>query len=433
MSKVTVFPSFGLTGEVFIPSSKPHIQRALLLALLNENTTKIVNISWNVETENQINALKKFGLKILHKDGTTLLLRGVGRNLSYNGEIYAGGSGMLFRMCAALASLIDNEKIVIKCNESLFNRESVFDEDFCNYLDIHIERIENERIIITKSETNIKNPLTVLNSTQFITFALFVAPFSKQKIVPIVMDGSKMGYIDMTIKSMFLLGSIVTYEQKHFKVTKYIPKDIEIKIPSDFTSLSYIASSILSSKGASDVLIRNYYFNDTINERDLFKFYQSIGLIIKYDSNWNNLRIFRQSIRLWDGEFSLKELPSVAVNIIAASSNLKGKKVFSGVRGINNHKSQRAFIVNENIRTMGGNSVLIFDRVGMFESIYIEGKGPLNGGVELKSYGDHRICAANLIASLGAEKESIIYDIDKLNDGFPDYIDTLRNLGVHIK
>ncbi|MDE9504669.1 3-phosphoshikimate 1-carboxyvinyltransferase, partial [Xenorhabdus bovienii] len=80
----------------------------------------------------------------------------------------------------------------------------MFDEDFCNYLDIHIERIENERIIITKSETNIKNPLTVLNSTQFITFALFVAPFSKQKIVPIVMDGSKMGYIDMTIKSMSL-------------------------------------------------------------------------------------------------------------------------------------------------------------------------------------------------------------------------------------
>ncbi|PHM50107.1 3-phosphoshikimate 1-carboxyvinyltransferase [Xenorhabdus miraniensis] len=433
MRRITVFPSLGLTGEIAIPSSKPHLQRALLLALLNKSKTKIVNVSWNAETKNQLNALQKFGLEILYEDKTTLLLRGVGRDLSCHGEIYAGGSGMLFRMCVALASLIENCKVTIQCNESLFSRESIFDEDFCNYLDIDIERIEGEKVIITKNKSNIKKPLTVTNSTQFITFCLFVAPFSQQKQVPVIMDDSKIGYIDMTVKSMALLGSTVIHDKNHIKVTEYDSGNIEIKIPSDFTSLSYIASSVLSSKGESDVLIRNYYFGDTINERYLFKLYEKIGLKIKYDLDIGQLRINKSLLEPYDGKFSLKELPSVAVNIIAATSNLKGKKIFSGLNTINNHKSQRAFIVNENIRTMGANSSLIFDKKGMFDSICIEGKGPTKGGVELKSYEDHRVCAANIIASLGAEKESTIYDIHKLNDGFPGYIETLKDLGVIVK
>lgn len=291
MRRITVFPSLGLTGEITIPSSKPHLQRALLLALLNKSKTKIVNVSWNVETKNQLNALQKFGLEILYEDKTTLLLRGVGRDLSCHGEIYAGGSGMLFRMCAALASLIENCKVTIQCNESLFSRESVFDEDFCNYLDIDIERIAGEKVIITKNKSNIKKPLTVTNSTQFITFSLFVAPFSQQKQVPVIMDDSKIGYIDMTVKSMALLGSTVIRDKNHIKVTEYHSGDIEIKIPSDFTSLSYIASSVLSSNGKSDVLIRNYYFGDTINEHCLFKFYEKIGLKIHYKLDIGQLRI----------------------------------------------------------------------------------------------------------------------------------------------
>lgn len=175
-------------GEISIPSSKPHIKRALLLALLNARTTKIVNISCNTEKENLLRALKQFGLKVLEETDTIILLRGMGWDLDVNGEINAEGSGMLFRTCSALAALT-NDVARIKYNESLFSRESLFDDAFCSLLNISLIRIGRNLVEVSRKPHNEKIPLTTKKITQFISFSLFVSPFLDNKAIP-VCDGN---------------------------------------------------------------------------------------------------------------------------------------------------------------------------------------------------------------------------------------------------
>ncbi len=98
--------------------------------------------------------------------------------------------------------------------------------------------------------------------------------------------------------------------------------------------------------------------------------------------------------------------PAAATNIIAAASNLGDSIRFGGVDGINNHKCQRAFVIHENLRAMGGRSALVFNDVGRFDKIDVMSDGPLQGGAELPSYRDHRICAANIVAARGARRQT---------------------------
>jgi len=431
MEKITVYPGTGLNGEISIPSSKPHIQRALLLALLNERTTKIVNVSWNTETENLLHALKQFGLKVLEETDTMILLQGMGWDLDVNGEIDAEGSGIIFRICSALTALTNNV-VRIKCNESLFSRESLFDDSFCSLLNISLIRVGQNLVEVRRRQYSERLPLTTKNSTQFISFALFVSPFLENKVIPVCDNDVESGYIEMTIQSMKMLGSIVSYSPGQLKVTEYIPKDIIINIPSDFTSLSYVASSILSIIGESQVKIVNYHHGGTINEQHLFQIYNNFGLALKYDFKLKELVITRRPSMPRHVEISLKEIPSAAANIIAATSSFGGNLIFNGVAGINNHKCQRAFVISENIRLMGGDISLVFNNIGAFEKIHIGSGKQLSGGVELHCYGDHRVCAANIIASLGAKKPSIIHGVKKLNDGYPKFIETLNKLGAKI-
>ncbi|VBG23638.1 3-phosphoshikimate 1-carboxyvinyltransferase [Burkholderia pseudomallei] len=434
MSHATVHPSGALKGTVTLPASKPHVQRALLVALLNGATTRIENVSWCAETELQFAALRQFGLTVVERGDASLTLRGAGAGVEATGTIDAAGSGMLFRMSAALASLSERP-VTIRCNDSLFSRDSVFDDGFFSHLGIDARRRAGNLVTISRKPHPERIALTTRKSTQFISFALFVAPFSADRTLRVADDGSQAGYIDMTIKAMSLLHATVTRAPGRLLAGEYRADDIVIGIPTDFTSLSYLASAALSVGARSAIDIANYRPGDTLNEAALFDVYRALGVRLTRDDARHALRIECErdrAARRVPRELSLRELPSAATNIIAAASNLGDSIRFGGVDGINNHKCQRAFVIHENLRAMGGRSALVFNDVGRFDKIDVMSDGPLQGGAELPSYRDHRICAANIVAALGARRKTVVCDTDKLDDGFPKFIDTLRALGAEI-
>jgi len=58
-----VYPVNKLEGAVYIPSSKPHLQRALFLAFLNPHKTYVENISWDNESKILLDNLVILGLR----------------------------------------------------------------------------------------------------------------------------------------------------------------------------------------------------------------------------------------------------------------------------------------------------------------------------------------------------------------------------------
>ncbi|MDX7986181.1 3-phosphoshikimate 1-carboxyvinyltransferase [Xenorhabdus sp. 12] len=436
MDKVSILPGSILNGSIVIPSSKPHMQRALLLSLLNENKTRITNISWCTETEDLLTALQKFGLDILKRTNKEILLKGVKPPFFCKGVIDSNGSGMLFRTILALASLSEND-VYIKCNKSLFGRDSILDLGYLSHLNLKVEKEDSNIFHVSKMLHSHIVPICTAKSTQFLTFSLMVKPLSKNKEILIDKKGidtdGKYGYLKITIEMMSLLGCNVIELDSCYLVTSYDSKDIELVMPSDFTAFSYIASSVISIGEPCVVRICNFISGNTLNEEKLFNIYKKLGLIIEVDLKKNEMEISisNRQVNL-NEEFDLRELPSVATNIIAAAINNHGNVTFNGLSAINNHKCQRAFVISENIRSMGGECQLIFNEVGAFTKLKITGKGPINGGGHISSYNDHRICASNIIASLGAKKTTVIDSVDKLNDGFPNFIECLSKLGAKI-
>ncbi|MET5020415.1 3-phosphoshikimate 1-carboxyvinyltransferase, partial [Burkholderia pseudomallei] len=81
-----------------------------------------------------------------------------------------------------------------------------------------------------------------------------------------------------------------------------------------------------------------------------------------------------------------------------------------------------AFVIHEHLRALGGRSALVFNDVGRFDKLDVMSDGPLQGGAELPSDRDHRICAANIVAALGARRKTVVGDPDKLDDGLANFL-----------
>lgn len=166
MSKVSIDSDSILNGDVFIPSSKPHIQRALLVGLINEFETVINNISWCKETEDLLIALQQFGLNVLYKTHNKIIVKGVRPPFKCSDIILANGSGMLFRITLALSSLSDGD-IKIKCNNSLFNRTSLIDIGYLSHLNIDIEKINENIFSISRKNMILKARLAQMKVHSF--------------------------------------------------------------------------------------------------------------------------------------------------------------------------------------------------------------------------------------------------------------------------
>ncbi|NLS54105.1 hypothetical protein [Hafnia alvei] len=351
MSKVSIDSDSILNGDVFIPSSKPHIQRALLVGLINEFETVINNISWCKETEDLLIALQQFGLNVLYKTHNKIIVKGVRPPFKCSDIILANGSGMLFRITLALSSLSDGD-IKIKCNNSLFNRTSLIDIGYLSHLNIDIEKINENIFSISRKKYDFKSPVGTNESTQFLTFLLLISPLTNGQI-KFMGGGCRFGYVKITTDIMSLLECKIKIIDDHYHLTPYVMKNIEINIPSDFTSVSYIASSLLSINKKSKIRIKNYFYGGTINEVRMFNIYEMLGLKINVGNNI--VEINSNCIRTHElYEVNLCKLPSVASNIISASINSYNKMVFREVSSTNNYKCQRSLVINENIRLMGG-------------------------------------------------------------------------------
>ncbi|MGR8031900.1 3-phosphoshikimate 1-carboxyvinyltransferase, partial [Burkholderia pseudomallei] len=136
-----------------------------------------------------------------------------------------------------------------------------------------------------------RSALTTPETTHFISFSLFVAPFSTYPSLRVAADGRQAGYTDMTIKAMSLLHATVTRAPGRLLAGEYRADDIVLGIPTDFTSLSYLASAALSVGARSAIDSANYRPGDTLNEAALFDVYRALGVRLTRGDARHALRI----------------------------------------------------------------------------------------------------------------------------------------------
>src|SRR5947209_12593318 len=108
---ISVSPIRVLRGSIRIPSSKPHCQRALILATLADGVSEIHNMNTCSETRVIAEACQAFGAS-LRWQNESLQIQGIGGHLHRPRRVLCvDGSGFALRNVLAMASLVDGPTI----------------------------------------------------------------------------------------------------------------------------------------------------------------------------------------------------------------------------------------------------------------------------------------------------------------------------------
>ena len=136
---------------------------------------------------------------------------------------------------------------------------------------------------------------------------------------------------------------------------------------------------------------------------------ESRGDIIIRGRNLKGINISKEDI-----PGIIDELPIIAV----AAAVAKGRTIVNGAQELRVKESDRIKTTADNLKKLG---VKIEEKD---DGWIIEGGAPLKGSC-VKSYGDHRIAMAMIVAGLVSSGETVIEDTEWIETSFPGFMDII--------
>ena len=441
MRPFLVSGSGGLKGEVTPAGDKSIAHRAIIISALTQGKTVISNFPANQDSLATLNALKKFGLKIIRNNSGTVTVFGKGLHglTRPKGSIFVGESGTTLRLLlGVLAAQNFSTKLI--AGKSLSKRPM---------LRVNLPlRLMGAKISAKRKTQNAKPeeypPVTIKGgSLNPITYRMPVA--SAQVKSAILLAGlyacGKTRVIepittrDHTERMLKVFKAGIKLKQNNIVIKggRELVSPGRIYIPGDISSASFfiVGAAILP---ASRLLIKNVSLNPS-----------RIGIINVLKRMGANIRLTAYSLQLTAYEpagdilikssklkgtlVKKKEIPSLIdeLPILMVTACLaKGKTVFEGVRELRVKETDRIRSMQENLTRMGAYIRVERDARGP-ENIVIEGGKKLNGA-KVRSFFDHRTAMSMVIAGLAASGTTSIDNLDCINKSFPDFLALLKPL-----
>lgn len=118
----------------------------------------------------------------------------------------------------------------------------------------------------------------------------------------------------------------------------------------------------------------------------------------------------------------IDEIPALAI----ACAFAEGESVIEGLSELRVKESDRLGAIVAGLTACGVVAFTDGDALRVF------GRGAVRGGGRITTYGDHRIAMAFLVLGLGAAEPVEVDEPAMIATSFPDFIETMRNIGADI-
>lgn len=430
-----VEPVRKLAGRAVTPSSKPETQRAILAATLACGKSVLHNDLRCVETSTMKEACRAIGAVIDEKPGH-LEIHGVGRELrSGQRVIDAIGSGLVFRTFAALTCFAPSPA-VITGDTILRGRVMKPLFDALNELGARIHCVGEEgKAPIVNWGGGLRGGRCILPgniSSQFITAILFAAPMADAP-TEVVIEGEilSISYIRQTITTLRRAGIRVDVADD-FSMIRVHPGEYqpaETRVSGDYTSSSYLIGAAAIFPGTT--VLENMNSDSLQGERAIIDVVRALGIEVHFDDANNRLTLINKQQRLEGNfEFDASDFPNIVPTLATIGSFVKGTFRVVGGSITRLHKSPRIKAMVSELGKLGVDIKGLF-KDGVYDGFEIRGDGEdLAGGIELSSWGDHRIFMSLFVASLRCRSGNRIDGYRDVNCSFPDFFAQFTNLGV---
>jgi len=413
-----------LEGDVVLPGDKSISHRAVMLGSIAQGTTRISGLLECDDCNYTIKAFQDMGVRIIKKSDSTII-EGLGlRSLKRpDAPLYMGNSGTTMRVLSGILAGQDFD-VVLEADALLSKRP--------------MDRIVKPLALMgvdIRSGPGGSPPIKITGGRiKPITYSLPVPSAQvKSAILLAGLYASGVTVVEETYKSrdhtermLKYFGSDVRIDGLKVSVNGLQELSAQdINVPKDISSASFfmVAATILAGSklkiegvstnptraGIIEIMRRMGARLDLVNPRNDF---EPAGDMIVESSETRGTIIERDAI-----PSIIDELPVIFV--LAALS--KGRTVIKGVGELKVKETDRIKSMISNLGSMGARLSMDGD------DMIIEGVAGLKPA-QLKSFGDHRTCMAMAVASLRADGDSRIDDIECVSKSFPDFFEILNRL-----
>ncbi|MEK6865840.1 MAG: 3-phosphoshikimate 1-carboxyvinyltransferase, partial [Thermoproteota archaeon] len=234
-----------ISGHITCPANKSYSHRAIFLASLAGNNSKIDNVLFSADTVATIEACRNFGAEIEEIDTSIIVKKPIKMDIIVP-EIDAKNSGTTIRIASGIASLFTRE-ITLTGDSSLQKRP----------MQPLLDALES--IGAKCNSTNGMPPIKITGrilggdvsipgnfSSQFISALLICAPLT-EKGINLTIEGNLVSkpYLDATIATMKNFGvtvqTLIPY--KKYSIAPQVYKPSTFTVPMDFSSLALLLSA----------------------------------------------------------------------------------------------------------------------------------------------------------------------------------------------
>ena len=276
-------------------------------------------------------------------------------------------------------------------------------------------------------------------SSQFITALLIICALIKCKDTNIIKLNITTPlvshpYVKITLNLLKTFGINIIEKRDDKNLFSYIIETGQIlrtqiyEIPSDFSSAAFIIAAAVLSPEDSNVILKNLDFQDPQGDKRFITILKDMGAKIDIFKDEKKIIVYGNIKKnpLKGLNIDLNDIPDLFPILSVVGAYAQGKTILSNAHNLRFKECDRISIMARELKKKGVEVIEKDDGMTIHHCNNIVGS-------EIDHEKDHRIAMANIIASLYANTESVINNIEIIKDSYLNFIDDLKKLGANIQ
>jgi 3-phosphoshikimate 1-carboxyvinyltransferase len=406
-------------GVVTIPGSKSYTHRALILSSLADGESVLMNAAQCEDTERTAQALIKFGVEVSWEGDRVRVLGRGGRFKETDEKIDVGNSGSSMRFLTALSAL---RKGITLLDGSERMRKRPIGELLSGLGELGVKAYSQKGddcppvIVESHGLKGGKARIRGEESSQFLSGLLMVAPYARGN-VQIEMTGplASKPYVEITRDVMSCFGVKIenlNYDSFFVKARqRYLPQ--EYRIEGDASSASYFFSAAAICTGK--IRVTNLNPNSLQGDMGFVEILERMGCRVIRGEDWIEV----EGGELHGVEMDMSAMPDLVPTLAVTAAFAHGKTIIQNIGHLRLKESDRIHALAVELAKMG-------IRAKEGENC-LEVEGGRSYGVEIETYGDHRLAMSFAVAGLATPGMKIRGE-ECVNKSFPGFWEELQKL-----
>lgn len=415
-----IYPSV-IKGIIEAPSSKSIMQRLCALALLHNGDTIIYRPDFSNDSVVALNIIEKLGAVVI-REKDSVHIKG-NPEISYEGELNFGESGLSCRMFLPIAALSCN-KIVINGEGSLLNRPMTFFDEVLPVLGVLVLCKDAKLPMVIKGPLGTQRiQVDGKESSQGITGLLFAfAARVRANTAMSILNIVSRPYIDLSLSLLEPFGMSakwMTDDRIFIFPRKELNKEVVVTVEGDWSNAAFL---LVAAVLCGEITLENLNQQSVQGDKKILEIFKQAG--IQFVLKDHSVAVSAQ--RNYRGvESDLSHTPDLFPPLVVLAAYAKGQSRLKGVNRLIHKESNRAEELIKVFQKLGVN----ISQQG--DDLVVEGSGMMKGG-DVDGANDHRIVMAASIAALAAKEPINISGAEAVSKSFPAFFDVLKQLGAQV-